>query len=284
MHYEITNRIDPSNPTWLSQRQRLLESDGSIITLAPNPGLRDQLVEQKINGFNIIDYITQRTIDYDPQKFMFFNKVPTVTGSEIFMSEDFSIDIIYDGNTIGHVVLWPILRRHVKQIIYTFPDGTNDFTEEIASDGRKYSNIIFNRNEVQRIDFYNDEEHAVVRFYFYENNLNYITVGNSEDLLVTNEFHSLEDFFAFELGRILTEDDTVSINYMGIELVSLSKSKSKNTLHLVEDPLSPEGKVKGNLMGILTNKIKFIQNVTMTYDKFEKLLEAGAPTSKITIE
>ncbi|MFD1124045.1 hypothetical protein ACFQ22_01535 [Lentilactobacillus raoultii] len=284
MHYEITNIIDENNPAWTEQKKRIQETNGKVFTLAPDPGLRDELLNNQIQGLNLIDTITHRSIDYDKSAFMYFNRVPTVDGAEIFMNEDFSVDIIANGDVIGHVILWPLLRRHVKEIQYIHQNRQPDYTEEIASDGKKFSNIIYTRDDVQRIDFYDDNEHPVVRFFFYQNNLNWITISDFHSLNVVAQYSSMDDFVATEVGKLLTENDTVGINFLGIELTALSKSKSQNTLYLAEDPIDENGNVRGNLMAILNNDISYVQRVRMSEDKLQKLINAGAPTSKVEVD
>lgn len=283
MHYEITNTIDVNNPSWNKQKRRICNEKGMLLTLAPNPGLRDTLISEKIKGFNLIDKITGRTIDYNEDTFLYFNRLPTVTGAEIFMNEDFSIDIIANGDVIGHVSLWKNTRRHVKDVTYVHQNNQIDFIEEFASDGKKFSNIFYTRNEAQRIDFYNDEEQAIVRFYFYMGQLNLITIGNSKHLDVKAQYNSFSSFSAVEVGKILKEEDTVGINYMGEELSALALSKSKNTLYLEEPPLDEIGKVKGNLIGILRDDIPFIQKVEMNRTYAQQLISVGAPMKKVSI-
>ena len=51
------------------------------------------------------------------------------------MNEDRTISLITDGDEIGKVSLYPMTRRHVKEVRYFYPDGTIDFIEEYAADG-----------------------------------------------------------------------------------------------------------------------------------------------------
>lgn len=283
MNYEIVNWTDSLSSSWKSQVQRLKNSGGKFMSLAPDSGMRDVLINEGVDGINLIDLLAKRTVDFDKSSFLYFNRTPTVDGSEIFMNEDFSIDIISNGDIIGHIMLWPILRRHVKQAVYVYQNGDKDYTEEYASDGKKFSNITYTRNDIQRIDFYDDDEKVRVRFFFYLNQLNFITIENPDTHQTIANYNNMDELVSTEVGKLLTPQDTVGITYMGIELTALSKTSSNNTLYLSEDPLNSDGQIKGNLLAILNNKIPFIQNVVMSNDQYEKINMMGILTDKIKI-
>ncbi|USS84542.1 hypothetical protein M3M35_04280 [Fructilactobacillus myrtifloralis] len=284
MHYEVVNKIDVNHPSWSGQKKRLEATGGELITLAPNPTLRDQLNETQVTGFNVLDRVTGRTIDFDPNTYLYFNQLPTVTGAEIFMNSDFSVDVLADGNVIGNVILLPKLRRHVQQVDYLYENGDRDFTEVFASDGKKFSNEIYTNRQLQRIDFYDDQERPVVRFYYFGDRLNYITVENFKTMRMKAGYISMADFLAAEMKKIVKKQDTVGINFMGNEMWSLAKTKSHNTLYLEEDPFTTDGRIKQNLADILTDNIKFVQTVRMPAPYLEKIRVAGLPTKKIVTD
>ncbi|USS90026.1 hypothetical protein [Fructilactobacillus carniphilus] len=284
MHYELVNKIDVKNPSWPIQKQRLMDKNGQLITLAPDPNLRNQLNQEKINGINVLDQYTGRKIDFNPDQYLYFNQVPTVTGAEIFMNPDFSVDVIADGDVIGNVILRSLTRRHVQQVNYVYPNGERDFTEIYASDGKKFSNEIYTDNQLQRTDFYDNQERPVVRFYYDDGQVQRITIENFTTMQITATYEVMHQFFAAKLKQILTEQDTVNINYLGIEMWSLDNTKSHNTLYLTEDPLNSDGKIKRNLYDILLDNIKFIQSVHMNQNQFEKIKSTKLSTEKIVVE
>ena len=102
-------------------------------------------------GINILDQVTQRS--HDPETFLFFNQVPTAYCTEVYMNEDRTISLITDGDEIGKVSLYPMTRRHVKEVRYFYPDGTIDFIEEYAADGKLFSTIYYCNDQVQEIAF-----------------------------------------------------------------------------------------------------------------------------------
>lgn len=69
------------------------------------------------------------------------------------MNEDRTISLITDGDEIGKVSLYPMTRRHVKEVRYFYPDGTIDFIEEYAADGKLFSTIYYCNDQVQEIAF-----------------------------------------------------------------------------------------------------------------------------------
>ncbi|KID42473.1 hypothetical protein [Fructilactobacillus fructivorans] len=284
MHYELTNKINDQNLIWKHQRDRIKKSHGKVITLSPASNFRDALLANDISGLNVVDYVTGRTLDMDPKSFLFFNRVPTVDGAEIFMNADFTINIISNGSTIGHVILWPNTRRHVKEVDYVFPNDELDYIEEFVSDGKKFSNIIYTRGQPQRIDFYNDAGVPVLCFYFYKKQLNWVTIEDFDSLKTKRQFNNLDEFYADTVGKYLTPKDSVGISYMGVELWALSQSKSHNTLYLEESPFNADGKVKQNLLDILTDRISYIQDVHMSKEFLQELENKGIPTKKVVVD
>lgn len=107
--------------------------------------------KEAVQGINILDQVTQRS--HDPETFLFFNQVPTAYCTEVYMNEDRTISLITDGDEIGKVSLYPMTRRHVKEVRYFYPDGTIDFIEEYAADGKLFSTIYYCNDQVQEIAF-----------------------------------------------------------------------------------------------------------------------------------
>lgn len=282
MNYEILNILEPAMPTWPAQEARIKQNHGKLITLAPDPGLLQKSAQTDVEVINIVDYVTKRTIN--PETSMFFNQAPVVDGAEIFMNADGSIDVIKDGNKIGAVYNYYNSRRLVNNVTYYNRDGSLDFLEEYAYDGKLFSRIFYADNEVQQIVFYNDDESPVLTYYFYEHEMNLITVEDPKTHLIIEDYDNTADFLATKVAEITNAKDQVGIIYMGIELTVLSQTKSDNTLYLVEDPLDENGQVRGNLAEILNNQLPYVQHVVVNQAQAEELKESGAPTDKLVAE
>ena len=68
-----------------------------------------------------------------------------------------------------------------------------------------------------------------------------VTIRDTATLKVTQKFNTTLDFIREQLALRLTENDTVGISYMGLELFALATSNSRNTLYLEESPLDGKG-------------------------------------------
>lgn len=90
------------------------------------------------------------------------------------------------------------------------------------------------------------------------------------------------EFYQDQLAKLVGPKDTIGINYMGIELLALKNTKSKNTLYLNEDPIDESGHIKGNLYQILINEIDYVQHVVLTEDMANKIPK-DVPHDKLII-
>lgn len=134
---------------------------------------------------------------------------------------------------------------------YTNPDGSLDYIEEYAADGTVFSNIFYYNNELQEIVFYDMQERPVLRYYYYEKAINYITIEDPVSHEVHTSYASLAEFVQDQMAKIVHPNDTVIFNYMGAELDSLVKTQSHNVLQLSEDPFDNNNVLRGNLEAIL---------------------------------
>ncbi|KRK96871.1 hypothetical protein FD04_GL002148 [Secundilactobacillus odoratitofui DSM 19909 = JCM 15043] len=280
MRYELTNMIRPGTANWEQQKQRLLAEGGQVLTLAPNPGFYGLLQAEGIDGINLIDWLTKR--HYHADRYLFFNEIPTVSGAEIFMNKDRTISIISEGERIGSVILYANTRRAVKEVHYTNTDGTPDFVEEYTFDGGLYSRIFYTRGDVNEIVFYDESERPVIRYYFYDGVVNFVTVEN-DDGSVKYRYNSVQAFLTDMLGKMMSKRDEINITYMGLELNVLEKTHSDNSLYLQESPVDEDGKVKGNLRAILNNELPFIQTVKMDNNALQLIQSQVENTTKIDL-
>ncbi|KRM09942.1 hypothetical protein ABTQ33_11440 [Paucilactobacillus suebicus] len=279
MHYEIVNMIDPGTDNWADQKKRAQEPNGRVITLAPNPGFFGLVQSEHVKAINLVDRLTKRT--YHKGSYLFFNEVPTVDGAEVFMNGDGSISIISDGDEIAQMTLYEGTRRFVKEINYTNIHGTNDYSQEYTYDGHLFSNIYYSHNEVQRMDFVDDEERPVVRFYLYQGMVNLITVEDPETHEISVRYDSMNDFIADQVSQIVKTADTTGITYMGVEIDALSKLSSRNTLYLDEPAFDDNGEVKGNLMATLEGNIPTIEEVVLDKGDYNKLVMGNFDVSRV---
>lgn len=234
MHYELVTVIRPNDRIWMTQKSRIKEGN-QVLSISPSPNFQAMLQKEAVQGINILDQVTQRS--HDPETFLFFNQVPTAYCTEVYMNEDRTISLITDGDEIGKVSLYPMTRRHVKEVRYFYPDGTIDFIEEYAADGKLFSTIYYCNDQVQEIAFFNDQQQSILNYYFYQGAINLVTIRDTATLKVTQKFNTTLDFIREQLALRLTENDTVGISYMGLELFALATSNSRNTLYLEESPL-----------------------------------------------
>lgn len=281
MDYELVSALKPADKIWQSQKQRLKERNGKVISLSPSPNFNQLKKSEGIEGINLLDELTKR--DYHPDNFLFFNNIPTAAAAEVFMNEDRSISVIHDGDEIGQVVTYPETRRHVKEVKYLNADGTTDFIEEYADDGQLYSNIFFFKDTVHEIDFYNSKQRPIVQYFFYEGQINLVVVRDQDSGEVCARYSSLMQFLATQVANNVTENDCVFISYMGLELFALAQTNSRNVLYLMESPFTKTGDIKGNLLSILENKISYVQEVRMSREHYNKLVGKNVSLDKITI-
>lgn len=281
MDYELVSVIKPTNEIWQSQKQRLIANNGKVISLSPSPTFNKLKKSEGVEGINLLDHLTRRK--HTPDSFLFFNQIPTITTAEVYMNEDRSISVIHDGDEIGQVTTYPETRRHVKEVKYLNWDGTTDFLEEYADDGELYSNILFFNDNVHEIDFFDSQQLPIVQYFFYEGQINLVTVRDRETGKVSAKYSSLIQFLAEQVADIITEKDHVAISYMGIELFALAQTTSHNVLHLTESPFTTTGIIKGNLLSILENKISYIEEVRMSRAHYEKLVGKNVSLDKATI-
>lgn len=282
MLYELTNIIRPDTDNWQRQRERLQQSNGQVITLAPNPGFSGLLARENVQGRNLIDWVTQRV--YHPGNYLYFNQISTVTDAEIFMNQDRSISLISEGDVIGEVELYANTRRAVKSVTYLNEDGGRDFIEEYTFDGELFSRIFYDRNAVQEICFYDNQQRPVIRYYYYNRQLNLVTLEDPETREVTTQYNTQLQFMRAQLAQQLTPDDQVNISYLGLELSVLAETASQNTLYLEEAPLNDAGQVKGNLRAILTDEVKYVQHVVINEEAVTVLKGTNCPIDKVIVK
>lgn len=279
MNYELMTIIRPNDSAWSMQQKHLTQPDTKLLSISPMPDFQTVLNKYQVDGINLLDQLTKRT--FDPETFLFFNQIPTVKNAEVFMNENRSISILHEGFEIGKVFLYPQTRRHVKEVRYIHLDKTLDFVEEYAGDGKTYSHIFYDKNQVQEIQFLDDEKNAIVTYYFYQGQINFITIKNPETLDIQTTYTTLQQFIAHEIARIVSAEDTVTISYLGMELFALEHTTSYNILRLVESPLDDNGIIKGNLRLILENKLTYVHKVLMTREHYELLKPTGIHLDKI---
>lgn len=282
MNYELLNIINTGDKIWAASKARVEKNQGTVVMLAPSPALGKIVEQENVKITSLIDQVTGRLAYKSSKEGYFFNDFPTVDLAEITMNRDGSISIINDGLTIGEVYTYPNSRRIVKEVRYLNTKGELDYIEEYASDGFLFSNLFYTRNEVQEIDFYDENQFAAVRYFFYQGNLNYIRVYDVKTKQLVATYDNNLEFYQDQLAKLVGPKDTIGINYMGIELLALKNTKSKNTLYLNEDPIDESGHIKGNLYQILINEIDYVQHVVLTEDMANKIPK-DVPHDKLII-
>lgn len=280
MNYELVTVIRPEQETWILSKKRIYESKGKVLSILPSQFFAKHLEDEKVKGVNVFDELTKR--EYSLDKSMYFNEAPVPSYSEIFMNGDFSISIINEGEEIGSVELFPNTRRLVKNIHY-FSEMRKDFTQEYTIDGELFSEIFYFNKKPQEIHFYNKNRVAVISYFFYEGKLEFISLNNGKTGTMVQGYTSFEEFISDCVAKMLTVKDRVTISFMGIEMLALSKSRSYNILELTESPLDDNGEVKGNLLQILKNDISYIHEVKMSLEYKQLLLKKNVPISKVTL-
>ncbi|MBM7616672.1 antitoxin component YwqK of YwqJK toxin-antitoxin module [Weissella uvarum] len=281
MDYELVNNIAPGTEAWDNAKANLAKNNGQVITLTATPNFYGILQEQGVDGVNIIDKITGRT--YQADQYRFFNDVPVPTWSKINMNSDGSIVVLNQGDQIAREYLFPNTRRAVQDIRYTNLDGTLDFIEEFASDGNKFSNLFYSEDVLQEIVFFNNHEEGILRYYFYDGVINYITIEDPKTHKVIKDYATLDDFLIDQVAEMVTADDTVTIHYMGIEMTALRNAKSHNILQMSESVLDENGLVRGNLALILQDKLKSINEVLVDQEGYQALKQAKMPLNKVSV-
>ncbi|GAB7391529.1 hypothetical protein [Lactococcus garvieae] len=280
MNYELVTVIRPEQEAWVLSKKRMYKSKGKVLSILPSQFFFFFLQDEKVTGVNVFDKLTKRK--YDLNKSMYFNEAPVPSYSEIFMNADFSISIINEGEEIGSVELFPQTRRLVKNIHY-FSETKKDFTQEYTIDGELFSEIFYFNNKPQEIHFYNKNRVAVISYFFYDGKLEFISLNNAKTGAMIQGYTSFEEFISDCVAKMLTVRDRVTISFMGIEMVALSKSSSYNILELTESPLDDNGEIKGNLLQILKNNISYIHEVKMPLEYKQLLMKKNVPVSKITV-
>lgn len=281
MNYELMTVIRPNGEVWEKQQENLKQPNTKILTISPMPDFYTVLDRLGFEGINILDNVTKRS--YAQNEFLFFNQVPTVKNAEIFMNENRSISILCDGSEIGKVFLYPQTRRHVKEVRYIHADRSLDFVEEYTGDGKVYSHIFYDKNQVQEIQFLNDEKQPIVTYYFYQGQINFITVRHPQTAAIEERYQTLSQFIATQLAKIVSATDTVTISYLGMELFALEKTASYNILRLMESPIGEDGQIKGNLKLILENKISYVHRVHMKQEYYDQLTNTGINLQKVDV-
>lgn len=281
MNYELINGVLTESPAWPTFKQWAKEENAPFIVLQPLPGLLGVVKEQDIQLRSVIDFVTKRR--YAKDSYRFFNESPVPDGAEIFMSGDGVISIIYEGEIIGYVTTYANTRRSVKQIDYLNPDQTKDFTEEYAYDGNHYSNLFYYNNTLQQIQFLNNDGQTAVRQYLYDGVINMITIEDPITGKIVTQYDDLTSFLTAVVAKMVTAHDTIRIHYMGVELNALKDSPAHNVLRLAESPFDDQGAVRGFLLMILKDEIKYVQEVEMSRAAYQALALQNIPLEKATI-
>ena len=205
MNYELVSVLRVETDNWKQQKQRAINNNSKVITLLPDPFFTRYKKEKYENMMNIVDYVTKRT--YNEDNSLFFDKVPMIDGAEIFMNADGIISIIKNGVRIGEMRTFPQSRRLVQDVTYFNDDGTKDMVEEYTFDGSIFSNIYYYEDRVQEIDFTNNDGQVCLRFYFYEGEMNLITVVDPTTNAVLESYDNMIQFQKAQLQKIVGPED-----------------------------------------------------------------------------
>lgn len=278
MNYELVSVLRVETDNWKQQKQRAINNNSKVITLLPDPFFTRYKKEEYENMMNIVDYVTKRT--YDEKNSLFFDKVPMIDGAEIFMNADGIISIIKNGVRIGEMRTFSQSRRLVQDVTYFNDDGTKDMVEEYTFDGSIFSNIYYYEDRVQEIDFTNNDGQVCLRFYFYEGEMNLITVVDPTTNAVLESYDNMIQFQKAQLQKIVGPEDQINISYLGMELDVLEKTKSKNTLYLEESAFDGS-KVKGNLKLIMDDQIQYVQQAVVKHEDYDQMVDQGLNVSKV---
>ncbi|MDF7639676.1 hypothetical protein PT285_09715 [Lactobacillus sp. ESL0791] len=282
MDYELVNETVNLNPdVFKAVKTRLQKNHGQLLCLTSMPNMRNFLQANDIEGTTLIDHITGRT--YDPASYRYFNEVNIPAMDYVQMQKDGSIFVDDQGIFIAREYLFPNTRRATQDIRYLNPDGSLDYVEEYVSDGKVYSHLYYSDGQLQEIEFVNMEGQPVIRYFYYDGALNFVTVENPATHEVTNRYNNLVDFYVDQISKMMRPQDTVSINYLGVDLFALRDAKSTNKYYLAEDPVDDTGKLRGNLDGILANRIPYVAEVHVTKPAYEKLKGFDVPLDKVRV-
>ncbi|RRG18677.1 hypothetical protein D3P96_01445 [Weissella viridescens] len=279
MNYELVNNITPGSDVWEKVKENVAKDDATVITLTAAPRFYGLLQDEGVKGINVLDHVTKRT--YVPDQYRFFNDVPVPTWAKIDMTQDGSILVTDQGDVIAREYLFGNTRRAVQDVRYNNPDGTLDYIEEYAFDGTVFSNLFYSDNQLQEIVFYNSDVQPVVRYYFYESVINFITIEDPKTHAVLKDYANLEDFLVDQVAQLVTKDDTVVFHYMGVEMNSLREAKSHNVLEMAESVLDENGNVRGNLAMILQGQLDYIDEVRVDSQGYEDLKQSGVPMDRV---
>ncbi|MCR1862040.1 hypothetical protein [Pediococcus pentosaceus] len=168
----------------------------------------------------------------------------------------------------------------VQDVTYFNDDGTKDMVEEYTFDGSIFSNIYYYEDRVQEIDFTNNDGQVCLRFYFYEGEMNLITVVDPTTNAVLESYDNMIQFQKAQLQKIVGPEDQINISYLGMELDVLEKTKPKNTLYLEESAFDGS-KVKGNLKLIMDDQIQYVQQAVVKHEDYDQMVDQGLNVSKV---
>lgn len=281
MNYELINDANISDSLWKSIIERSKKSATEVICLTSCPGFQNVLAQHGLKGYTMIDYVVGR-VWKKRGNYRFFNQPDIPDGNKVEMFSDGSIFIKQEGRIIAREYLFPNTRRMLQDVRYLNEDGSLDHIEEYTTDGSMYSSIFYSQDKVQEIDYYDDDGNVVLRYYYYNGLINYITVEEPKGHRVLTDYDNLTAFLRKKVAELVRPEDSVNINYLGVELDVLAHVKStNNTLFLREPPYDVNGEIRGNLKGILNNTIKVVQKVNMPEKYVQKIAAVGIDTKKI---
>lgn len=281
MNYELLTVIGQETEVWKAAKQRIQDNKGQVLTVFPSQDFAKIIEDEGVSGINLFDHVMKRT--YDLSRFMYFNQAPVPARSEIFMNPDFSISIIHEGEEIAMMACFPFTRRYVKNIQYLHRNGEKDFVEEYTIDGQLFSEIFYFNDKAQEIHFYNAQRIPVISYYYYEEQLMYLTLNDDTTGEMIAEYTSLDQFISEQVAKLVTAEDTVRVSYMGIEMTALAQTKSHNILRLNQSPFDEADNVIGTLLFILNDDLKYIHEVEMSLENKQKLIKKGVSVAKVKV-
>lgn len=283
MHYELVNGVFTTTDVWHQEKKVLQANNLHLLSIGSAPNFAGTMKQEGIkHSLNLYDAITKRTT-YNTDDYLFFNRAPVPTETNILMNADGYCALEYDGAPIGQLKLYPNTNRAVKEIDYFNPDGSNDIVEEYATDGRQYTLLFYNEGDPQEFQFLNLAGQSVIRYYYYDKVLNYITIEDPTTQKVLEHYDNLNQFICQQVAKLVTVQDQVTVCYLGVEMMALRYTKSHNILHLSEDPFDQQNEVRGNLLGILNDDIQYIQEVQMTQSAYNALALRNINLEKATV-
>ncbi|WP_125768749.1 hypothetical protein [Lapidilactobacillus wuchangensis] len=270
MHYELVNNVHINTDFWQQEKAVLQADKLNLLSVGSAPNFAGIMQHEGIQkSMNLFDHITKRT--YHPGQYLYFNQAPVPTGTNIMVNADGYITLEYYGEPIGEMKLYPETNRAVKEIDYLNPDGSVDFAEEYSTDGFQFTKLLYDEGKPQEFQFLNLAGQPVIRYYYFDNVINYITIENPETQEILQHYDNLSEFVARQVAEVLTPFDEVTVCYMGGEMTALRYTKSHNILRLSEPPFDDQDEVRGNLLGILNDDIKYIQEVQMDRNAYNSL-------------